>query len=110
MDLEKISDEGWIAWTTVAVTVALVFAVLVSLANPQIAGALWPGLLYLFLLAYGYLGLCVCAGRVKAWVEDYLDAMVGKKDDKNLEKASERIEEMGRRIDHIEEMLVKVSE
>ncbi|MDD3621783.1 MAG: hypothetical protein PHQ81_05215 [Methanofollis sp.] len=110
MDLEKISDEGWIAWTAVAVTVALVFAGLVSLVNPQIAGALWPGLFYLFLLVYGYLGLCVCAGRAKTWVEGYLDALVGEKDDEDLEKASERIEAMGRKIDHIEEILVKVSE
>lgn len=110
MDLEKVSDKGWIAWTAVAVTVALVFTVLVSLANPHVAGFLWPGLLYLFLLVYGYLGLCVCAGRAKAWVEDYLDALVREKDDEDLEKASERIEAMGRKIDHIEEMLVKVSE
>ncbi|QSZ66629.1 hypothetical protein RJ40_03510 [Methanofollis aquaemaris] len=110
MDLDRISDEGWLAWTTVAVTVGLILIVLVSLANPHVAGVTWPGLFYLFLLVYGYLGLCFCAGRVKVWVEGYLDALTAEKNGVDMTAVAGRVEVMERKVDHIEELLVKISE
>ncbi|QYZ78572.1 hypothetical protein E2N92_03570 [Methanofollis formosanus] len=110
MNLDRIPDEGWLAWTAVAVTVALLLIGLVSLANPHVAGAAWPGLISLFLLAYAYLGICFCAGRVKTWVEGYLDALLVEKNGVDMAAVSRRVEAMGKKIDHIEGVLAKVSE
>ncbi|WOX56560.1 hypothetical protein R6Y95_04295 [Methanoculleus palmolei] len=110
---EQLNRKGdWIAWTAVAITVWLVMSILVSLANPVVARSIWPALLPVFILAYGYLTVCYFVNRAKRWSEKYLDTLLGQQTHGKEEEAQkiqamvEHVEEMEKKVNRIEAMLV----
>jgi len=112
MELGQNRNRDWIAWTAVAITVWLVMSILVSLANPVAARWIWPGLLPVFILAYGYLAVCYLVKRVKGWSEKYLDTLLEQQTFGNEEEVRkvqamvEHVGEMEKKVDRIEAMLV----
>lgn len=116
MDPGKNPEGDWTLWTAVAITVWLVLSLLVSLANPVFARSAWPVLFIVFVLAYGYLAVCRFMRGAKAWSEHYLDTLLAQRareKERNAQEIGtlvEQVEEMEKKVDSIEAMLVKISE
>ncbi|MCK9306494.1 MAG: hypothetical protein PHP55_03955 [Methanoculleus sp.] len=112
MELRLNRNRDWIAWTAVAITVWLVMSILVSLANPVVARWIWPGLLPVFILAYGYLVVCYLVKRVKGWSEKYLDTLLeqqtfgNEEEVRKIQAMVEHVGEMEKKVDRIEAMLI----
>ncbi|KAF5039246.1 hypothetical protein DSECCO2_545960 [anaerobic digester metagenome] len=104
-------DGDWIVWTAVAITAGLVMSVLVSLANPVVARSIWPILLPVFILAYGYLAVCYFVKRVKGWSEKNLDTLLEpqkprkEKEAAEIQAMVERVGKMRKKVDRVEAML-----
>jgi hypothetical protein len=112
MELGQNRNRDWIAWAAVAITAWLVMSILVALANPVVARWIWPGLLPVFILAYGCLAVCYLVKRVKGWSERYLDTLLeqqtfgNEEEIRKIQAMVEHVGEMEKKVDRIEAMLI----
>lgn len=109
----------WLTWTVIGLLALLLIGLLVTIVyqpNLGIVVIFMAGILqYVFLLAFIGIVVCIFGGRLKAWLEKYLDALVEQKSKDTdagakLTVLNEKIGEMEGKIDRIEAVLVKISE
>jgi hypothetical protein len=136
MDFKTVREFHWITKVVIALTglFAGIFliAVVVAVFRPhdyQASNGL--GMIFLslgwvltqvFLVILVIIVVYMVATRIKAWIEKYLDAMLGKLDTLAANKAergeagaelavmNEKVERLEKKLDHIERILEKVAE
>ncbi|HOI13771.1 MAG: hypothetical protein PHP55_03960 [Methanoculleus sp.] len=119
MEYSNVRGFHWLTWTVIGLLALLLVGLAIAIVyqpNLGIVVMFMAGILqYVFLLAFIGIVACIIGGRLKAWLEKYLDALVEQKSkDMNagakLAVLNEKIEGMEDKISRIEAVLVKISE
>ncbi|KAF5039245.1 hypothetical protein DSECCO2_545950 [anaerobic digester metagenome] len=119
MYYSKVREFHWLTWTVIGLLVLLLVSLAVAVAYHLDIGVFvgsMAGLLqYVFLLAFIWIVACIIGGGLKTWLEKYLNALIERKgrdvdSGAQLAVLNEKIKQMERKIDRIEDVLVKVSE
>jgi len=102
---------GLLVLLLVGLVIAVVYNLDIGIIVGSMAGILW----YVFLLAFIWIVACIIGGGMKVWLEKYLDALVEQKSGAEdagaqLGVLSEKVGQIEKKIDRIEEVLVRVSE
>lgn len=114
MFIRTNNDNTWLKFTFIAITIGMIFCVIVAIINPFFAHSVWPVLVIVLLITSGYLFFGFFFDIFNKYLQSFFTLMAQNRIKRKTEKMNsnalileKRLGNFERKIDHIKDLLEK---